>query len=239
MQMKVMKGRLSLAESLTTAKARRDLSPVFLAQYENVVPMLEQYAKGSCVDIGCGTSPFWEHLEKLVDIYHGVDRYPQSRLPVVVGDVQKMSMFKDDSYDTALCFEVLEHVANPDTAIDEIRRIMKAGGHLILTVPHLSRLHEVPHDYYRYTSFGIQYLLEKNGFEIVTISEKGGLLCFLGHQLSTVFVSLLWQFPFFQRAALLINRYLLVMPCYYLDRVLPTTPLFALGYIVVAKKLGR
>lgn len=64
------------------------------------------------------------------------------------------------SIDGVICTQVLEHVANPESLISEIERVLKPGGKLILTVPFLWQQHEKPYDFTRFTSFGLRRLLE-------------------------------------------------------------------------------
>ena len=62
---------------------------------------------------------------------------------------------------------MLEHVFDPDDFLKEINRVMKPGGKLLITVPFVWDEHEQPYDYARYSSFGLEYLLKKIGFEII------------------------------------------------------------------------
>jgi SAM-dependent methyltransferase len=62
---------------------------------------------------------------------------------------------------------VLEHVFNPDEFIEEINRVLKIGGKLLLTVPFVWDEHEQPYDYARYSSFGLKHLLENHNFKII------------------------------------------------------------------------
>jgi SAM-dependent methyltransferase len=135
-----------------------------------------------------------------------------------------------------VCLEVLEHVPDPFQAVREIHRILKEGGILIVSVPHLSRLHDEPHDYYRYTRHGLRYLLEQNGFDIQVLEQRGGLFSFLGHQLSTLVLGLVWRIPLLRQMAWFINSWLVVRGADLLDRHLDRSGIFALGYTVVARK---
>jgi SAM-dependent methyltransferase len=79
----------------------------------------------------------------------GVDR---------IEDAEKLS-FPDRSFGTVLMFELLEHLAHPDRAIAEARRVLRDGGLLALSVPFDYRLHGFPSDYWRFTPSGIHTLL--------------------------------------------------------------------------------
>ena len=82
--------------------------------------------------------------------------------------------FADKTFDAALCMNVLEHVRRPEMCLAEIHRVLKPGGVLYLMVPLFAREHQVPHDYFRYTSYGISYLLERTGFGLEYVRPMGG-----------------------------------------------------------------
>lgn len=83
-----------------------------------------------------------------------------ARNPQIVGDAQAMP-FKDESYDTILCTEVLEHIPNPQKAIDEMYRVLRPGGTLILTTRFLFPVHDAPGDYWRFTPYGLRSLFTR------------------------------------------------------------------------------
>ena len=82
------------------------------------------------------------------------------RRPEVVSDICDLS-FEDSSFDCVVCFEVLEHVHSPKSGIDEIFRILKGNGELILTTRFIFPLHDRPMDYWRFTKYGLEMLMEK------------------------------------------------------------------------------
>ncbi|HLY96658.1 MAG TPA: class I SAM-dependent methyltransferase, partial [Sideroxyarcus sp.] len=79
--------------------------------------------------------------------------------------------FQSREFDGIICNQVLEHVFEPDRFLQEMHRVLKPGGQLLLTVPFVWDEHEQPWDYARYSSFGLRSLLERNGFEVV-VQEK-------------------------------------------------------------------
>jgi SAM-dependent methyltransferase len=145
----------------------------------------------------------------------------------------------DARYDAAICIEVLEHLPEPTQAVATIARILKPGGVVVISVPHLSRLHDLPHDYFRYTEFGLRHLLGQAGLEIVSLQTKGGLLTFLAHQLSTVVLAVAWSLPPFKALLLAANKWLLALGAFYADQLLGMDKHFPQGYIVVARKPQR
>ena len=61
--------------------------------------------------------------------------------------------------------------------------MLAPGGRLLLIVPHEWEVHQAPHDYYRYTRYGIAYLLEKAGFREYTIEPVDGYFCLCSRRL--------------------------------------------------------
>jgi ubiquinone/menaquinone biosynthesis C-methylase UbiE len=82
--------------------------------------------------------------------------------------------FPDNEFDSVLCTQVLEHVYDHHTMMKEIYRVLKPGGHVILTVPFAWELHEEPYDYFRFTKHALKELFEEAGLKIDYIKPNGG-----------------------------------------------------------------
>lgn len=154
------------------------------------------YAKGRMLDVGCGTKPYKDVFNDVVDAHIGTD-FPSTISAnkeyknVEVYSILPNLPFKNESFDTLLATEVLEHVSEPSDAFWEFNRILKTDGILILTTPQSWGLHERPHDYYRYTEYGLNYLAEKNNFKVIHTKPFGGFFSLIGQRLSSfVFYSL-------------------------------------------------
>lgn len=132
------------------------------------------YANGQLLDVGCGNRPYEKIFEKNVSHYRGLEPN-RSRYAVanIWGDALALP-FKEDAFDTVLSNQVLEHVPEPQQALMEVARVMRVDGHLILTAPHIWELHEVPHDYFRYTPYGLKHLAEQAGLEVISIKAMAG-----------------------------------------------------------------
>ncbi|TFG24464.1 MAG: class I SAM-dependent methyltransferase [Promethearchaeota archaeon] len=59
---------------------------------------------------------------------------------IVIQDIQEKSFFQDEFFDLIVAFDVLEHVKSPKLALDEIKRILKNDGILLISVPIESKL---------------------------------------------------------------------------------------------------
>ncbi len=123
---------------------------------------------GRLLDIGCGCKPY----QKLVvaSEYIGMEYDTESARLNGAADVYYKNAgfpFPDESFDSALCTQVLEHVFDARTLLFEICRVLKPNGRLLITTPFIWDEHEQPHDYMRYTSYGLKRLLADSGFEIL------------------------------------------------------------------------
>jgi SAM-dependent methyltransferase len=130
--------------------------------------------EGMLLDFGCGRKPYKELFT--VDKYLGVD-VEQSGHSHELSEVDvyydgKTLPFSDEYFDSVFCSEVFEHVFEIDLILREIYRVMKNKGKILITVPFAWIDHEIPYDFGRYSTYGIKYLLEKHGFEVIKISKS-------------------------------------------------------------------
>jgi SAM-dependent methyltransferase len=109
--------------------------------------------------------------------YTTMDIDPKSGADVI-GDAHELP-FKDRSYDIIVANNVIEHFYDAPKAIKEMKRVLKTGGIIYYTVPFLYPVHEAPHDYVRYTRFGIAHLFKD--FERVDVLERGGVFSTIAH----------------------------------------------------------
>jgi SAM-dependent methyltransferase len=133
-------------------------------------------AEGTRVlDAGAGRAPYrllFSHCEYVTQ------DWPQSlhaaaRSADIVADLRDLPV-ADASFGFVLCTEVLEHVADPARVLGELRRVLRVGGRLLVTVPFVGELHEEPHDHWRYTNHGLAGLLARSGFEQIAVTPLTG-----------------------------------------------------------------
>lgn len=153
-------------------------NPFFFARRELVrhVRLCAPAMTGKILDVGCGKKPY-QKLFINASEYIGMDiensGHDHSQEEIDVFYDGKTFPFADKFFDSVLTNQVFEHVFNPDEFISEIKRVLKPGGQLLLTVPFVWDEHEQPFDYGRYSSFGIRHILEKHNFEIVKQYKSG------------------------------------------------------------------
>ena len=130
--------------------------------------------KLSILSVGSG-GEVYEHLKKLEANHNLIQSdINENRKPDVVTDVCNMTVFEDNIFDVVFIIEVLEHVKEPQNAINEIHRVLKPNGRLILSVPYLFPIHSAPYDYYRFTKHGLEYLLRN--YKQAEIKERSGYI---------------------------------------------------------------
>jgi len=134
--------------------------------------------RGKVLDVGCGMQPYrhWMHQDVC---YTGLDRPGPLSKPDVIGTVDALP-FDDAQFDGLLSTQVFEHVRAPADALRECARVLKDGATIVLTVPGVWPAHEVPNDYWRFTRYGLETLLEQTGFESIEIVAAGGLWASVG-----------------------------------------------------------
>jgi len=132
------------------------------------------YFKGVLIDVGCGNKPYYKYIKPMVDKYFGVEvftTYADINRNVDVLSEHFVMPFKDDCCDTILMSQVLEHTYEPVRLLSTVRRLLKKDGHLVLTVPQTSCVHEMPYDYFRYTPFSLEKIFNDAGYEVVSIER--------------------------------------------------------------------
>lgn len=131
------------------------------------------------LDVGCGTGLMLKRLEAFNPI--GLDfshlamsfcrRRGASRL--LQADVIHLP-FHTASMDLILALDMLEHVERDDLLVEQFKRVLRPGGHALITVPAHQELwsdhDEALHHYRRYSAENFRNLLESRGFEMVKFS---------------------------------------------------------------------
>jgi SAM-dependent methyltransferase len=233
---------VSTARGLRASRDRRQVAissrfigDILAQWYESAI---RAHARGRLLDMGCGHVPLYGVYRDLVQENICIDwantLHPSIYLDFAV-DLGGKLPFEDDTFDTILLTDVLEHLPEPTVAIYEAARILRLGGKLIIGVPFFYWVHEEPHDYHRYTEFALQRMCRLSGLSGVDLQAYGGLpeiLCDLTAKglgyLPRPLPALLR--PFHTAASLLVTTW----PVRKLSA--SSKPSFPLGYVVVAEK---
>jgi SAM-dependent methyltransferase len=210
----------------------------FEAQVERAVGAFAESvpAGGRVLDAGAGEARharfFAGSRYIAVDTAAGDPAWDYSRLDAVA-DLAALP-FRPESFDACLNVVTLEHLREPLRALEEMRRALKPGGRLLLAAPQEWEVHQAPHDYFRYTGYGLRYLLEQAGFVQIEIRPVGGYFRLIARRL----LNGLQFFPgiWFLAALVCLAPLALVLPLLDgLDRQRAHT----LGYVCTAQKARR
>lgn len=131
---------------------------------------------GKLLDLGAGEAPykkfFLEHARQYIAVDWSATIHDSAA--DVVADLNRELPFVDCAVDSIVGLSVLEHIRQPRLLVGESFRVLKPGGHFVLQVPWQWGIHEAPHDYYRYSTFGLQAILCEAGFVDVAVKPIAG-----------------------------------------------------------------
>lgn len=146
-------------------------NPFYIARkgLAKAMRMQSKHICGKVLDVGCGKKPYQHFFN--CDSYIGMDVEQSGHLHknenVDVFYDGKVFPFKDDEFDSIVCNQTLEHVFTPELFVNQMYRVLKQDGKVLLSVPFVWDEHEQPYDYARYSSFGLKSLFEKAGFKVI------------------------------------------------------------------------
>jgi len=146
-----------------------------LQAVEDAIP----YFSGQLLDVGAGSSPYEEiimasgKVSEYIKLDFASSDYHQGHELDLTWDGKTIPLHAA-SIDTVFMTEVLEHVHKPGELLREVRRVLKPGGILFMTVPFTWPMHELPFDYHRFTPIALRAYLEEAGFDVKGIQLLGG-----------------------------------------------------------------
>jgi SAM-dependent methyltransferase len=139
------------------------------------------------LDLGCGKAPLWDLYRSFVGQTVLLDwdnsLHPNRHLDFTQ-DLNEPLLVESSSFGTVILSDVLEHIREPAALVCEVSRILADGGVLLMNVPFLYGLHEVPHDYYRYTRFSLEHFAKAAGLQVIELESIGGYPEVFGDMLS-------------------------------------------------------
>lgn len=144
--------------------------------YEDII---SRHVKGRFLDCGCGDVPFYGIYKDLVSEVTCLD-WPgsqQKQIHVdIFCDLNNPIPASDNSFDSILIADVLEHLPSPELLIKEVSRICNTDGKIIIMTPFFYRLHETPFDFARYTEYSYKYWADKYNLKIEEIKPYGSFI---------------------------------------------------------------
>jgi len=185
-------------------KKSADLTKVGTTNDTNRQQWLEQVLQdlpggGRILDAGAGKQRYREFCSHLDYVAQDFDQYDgqgdDKGLQTgdfklenldIVGDITDIPE-PDQSFDAVLCTEVFEHIPDPLAALKEFARLVKPGGHLIITAPFCSLTHYSPYHFYSgFSRYFYEQHLPANGFEITEFQANGNYFEYLGQEIRRI-----------------------------------------------------
>jgi len=199
------------------------------------------YYKGDLYDLGCADAYYKDFFLKYCNSYTGVDwsNTIHNNNADIVTDLNKEFKIKNDVADTIISLSVMEHLYNPQLFLKESYRILKKDSYIILGVPWMWHIHEAPHDYFRYTPYGLKYLFSEAGFKEIHIQPTSGFFTMISMKINYFTL----KFISGSSLKMKITEYLLFPLWYTIQKLAPILDNLhrgwssnTVGFYVVAKK---
>jgi SAM-dependent methyltransferase len=203
--------------------------------YAKLRSRIAGFASGEVLDIGAGRDLLRRMAGAQVKRWVSMDFDLRSATIDVQGDAHALP-FPDASFDCIVCADVLEHLQNPELALEEMYRVLRSQGVLIISVPFFLNLHEEPYDFGRYSIYGLRSLLQRHGFEEVELERTCGLVATFGYWLVAGTTKALRFSRSILKIALSINEVFQKTVLAWLDGKFDKGGKFAQGHIGVFRK---
>lgn len=215
------------------------VNPFFIARrgLAREMARLAPELRGRLLDVGCGTKPYASLFS--ADEYVGLDLDTDASRARGTADALydgKAFPFEADAFESVVCTQVLEHVFAPDAFVEELRRVLKPGGSLLVTVPFAWAEHEQPFDYARYSSFGLKALLERHGLAVIEQRKTAANASTLFQLLNAYLYTVLPAAPSLRLAACVVLMAPISLAGLVLGKVLPGNSDLYLDQVVLARK---
>lgn len=208
-------------------------------------PWLHEKATGRVLDIGCADrwAQRWVGPECT---YLGLDHSITggglyNAKPDVFADAAKLPL-SDESVDTVILLEVLEHLRQPISALSEIHRVLRPGGRLLLTMPFLYPIHDAPHDFQRLTGYGLERDIRNAGMRIERLRTSPGSAESAGLLFNIALAGMCLEAWREKRPSILLTPMILALipvvnlASWAIGRLLPSWQSLSTGHIVEARK---
>jgi 2-polyprenyl-3-methyl-5-hydroxy-6-metoxy-1,4-benzoquinol methylase len=146
-------------------------------QYQNV---------GHILDVGCGTGELLKYFKDKGWSTTGIEPADNARnFAVIKHDLdiyteERLNDFKEENFDIITLWHVLEHVYDLNNRLEQLKRILKSNGHLIIAVPniesHDAKFYgkywaalDVPRHLYHFSKKTLTKLLHKHSCKVVAV----------------------------------------------------------------------
>ncbi len=135
------------------------------------------------LDVGAGRGDFFDALQGRNLL--ALDVYPYPEIDVVC-DLTQTNPFKPASVDVILLLNVLEHVYDSKALLAALAQMLKPGGKLLIAIPFMVKMHQIPLDFVRYTHFALEQMAADHGLEVALLEGYYDPMFFLGEGIRNI-----------------------------------------------------
>lgn len=224
-----------LADLGFSAKEIYSLDATHTLVYKKIIDKIQKHFVGTVLDVGAGRDYFRTQAPISVQKWTSLDY--ESRTDSIDLNASALDLpIEDKTIDCVLLADVLEHLSDPEKAVKEIFRVLKDHGVAIVSAPFFLNLHEEPYDYFRFSKYGLQEILLRNGFEVISIEKTCGLFATIGYWITASLTKIFYFSRIVLRIVMFINKIFQRIAIIPLDQAVDKKGRFTQGHIVVVKK---
>ncbi len=161
--------------------ARRQILATLIARH------IRPAVSARILEVGCGTGHNFEMLGRFgtvdaIEIDEGARALAEERLgrPILTAPLPDLPGIAEGRYDMIALLDVLEHIGDDRASLESLKRRLKPGGKILLTVPAnpwMWSAHDVAHHHHRrYTKAGLAAVAQQAGLKIELLSPFNSLL---------------------------------------------------------------
>lgn len=143
--------------------------------HEAIAQFLPTDHRAKVLDYGAGNSPYRNCIACTQYVRADLNQNTAGNIDCIIEPGKPLAL-SDADFELILLLDVLEHVEDPSFVLDEVCRLLKPGGRVIVSLPFVYREHETPYDFTRYTSYGAQALFTAKGGRILRMMKVGNTI---------------------------------------------------------------
>jgi SAM-dependent methyltransferase len=145
------------------------------------------------IDIGGGIGIYKSYFTHSKYLLQDIKQNDQGSVDFVCDIVEGASAIPSGLADAIVMTQVLEHIRDPQKVFNELARILKPGGKIYLTTHMAFEEHMRPHDYFRFTKYGLEYLGEQSGLKMNHFATHGGVFQLINYLITGIPIRLFFS----------------------------------------------
>jgi ubiquinone/menaquinone biosynthesis C-methylase UbiE len=150
-------------------------SPMTYSDFKKIIR--NEASDGHMVlDAGAGTGSDKKIFNNIDIKYKGIDlgvgHKDWDYSEIISANLENLDFVHDNTFHIVMLIQVMEHLKDPKKVLTELNRVGKKGSKIFIAVPQSQSVHQVPYDFYRFTPYGLKYLLESTSYKVLSIRPQ-------------------------------------------------------------------